>query len=77
MDSEIGPSWRMIAAWSGRGRLLAEGIYPGGQSENPASPWYTDLVADWWSGTYLPMPAAGAPAASTRSGGAIRWELRP
>ena len=77
MDSEIGPSWRMIAAWSGHGRLLAEGVYPGGQSENPASPWYTDLVGDWWSGIYLPMPAAGAPAASTRSAGSIRWELRP
>jgi penicillin amidase len=77
MDSEIGPSWRMIAAWSRGGQLFAEGIYPGGQSENPASPLYTDLVADWWSGNYLPMPAAGAPAASTRSAGSIRWELRP
>lgn len=77
MDSEIGPSWRMIAAWSRGGRLLAEGIYPGGQSENPASPWYADLVGDWWSGKYLPMPAAGASAASVGPGGAVVWELRP
>ena len=77
MDSEIGPSWRMIAAWSRGGRLLAKGIYPGGQSENPASPWYADLVGGWWSGNYLPMPAAGAYPASERSFGAIRWELRP
>ena len=77
MDSEIGPSWRMIAAWSRGGQLVAEGIYPGGQSENPASPWYTDLVADWWSGSYLPMPSAAAPTASTGPPGSVRWELRP
>jgi len=77
MDSEIGPSWRMIADWSRGGQLTAEGIYPGGQSENPASPWYSDLVAGWWSGNYLPMPTAAAPAASTGPPGSIRWELRP
>ena len=37
----------------------AEGVYPGGQSENPASPWYEDQVADWWDGRYRPMPPAG------------------
>jgi penicillin amidase len=77
MDSEIGPSWRMIAAWSGSSLPIAEGVYPGGQSENPASPWYTDLVGDWWSGNYLPMPAAGAAAAPPRIAGTIDWELRP
>ena len=67
-----GPRWRMIVRWAGRGRAVAEGIYPGGQSENPASPWYQNLVADWWDGKYLPMPSAGAAAA-----GSVRWELRP
>ncbi len=67
-----GPSWRMIVSWTGRGRIAAEGIYPGGQSENPASPWYANLVADWWNGQYLPMPSAGGSVA-----GAIRWTLRP
>ena len=66
-----GPSWRMIAAWTGPGAGTAEGIYPGGQSENPASPWYEDQVADWWNGRYLPMPPAGSAA------GVIRWTLRP
>ena len=64
----------MIASWTSSGRIAAEGIYPGGQSENPASPWYENLIADWWNGRYLPMPAAG------RSGsvpGAIRWTLLP
>jgi penicillin G amidase len=66
-----GPSWRMIAAWTGVGSGTAEGIYPGGQSENPASPWYEDQVADWWNGRYLPMPPAGS------SAGVIRWTLQP
>ncbi len=66
-----GPSWRMIAAWTGPGSGTAEGIYPGGQSENPASPWYEDQVADWWNGRYLPMPPAGS------SPGVIRWALQP
>ncbi|HUD39052.1 MAG TPA: penicillin acylase family protein [Streptosporangiaceae bacterium] len=74
-DSTSGPSWRMIVRWQGsggRGRATAVGIYPGGQSENPASPWYENLVPDWWDDTYLPLPAAGASPA-----GALRWELVP
>jgi penicillin G amidase len=70
--SRSGPSWRMIVQWTGRGRYTAEGIYPGGQSENPASPWYEDQVADWWNLRYLPMPSA---AGTTR--GVIRWKLVP
>ena len=66
-----GPSWRMIVAWTAPGSGTAEGIYPGGQSENPASPWYEDQVADWWNGRYLPMPPPGS------SPGVIRWTLRP
>jgi penicillin amidase len=56
---------RVGAAW-------AEGIYPGGQSENPGSPWYADLTSQWLNGGYLVMPAAGAEAA-----GRIRWVLFP
>ncbi len=67
--------WRMIVwlpAAGGHQGIEAEGIYPGGQSENPASPWYDNLIARWGGGGYLPMPAAGATAS-----GRIRWELRP
>jgi penicillin amidase len=72
MVSTGGPSWRMIVHWTGAGPVVAEGIYPGGQSENPTSPWYANLVADWWDGKYLPMPPAGG-----QPRGPIRWELRP
>jgi len=48
----------MIVDWTGHGSATAEGIYPGGQSEDPASPWYSDQMADWWNGRYLPVPLA-------------------
>ncbi len=70
--SRSGPSWRMIVQWTGRGRYTAEGIYPGGQSENPASPWYEDQVADWWNLRYLPMPSA-----TGTTPGPISWVLSP
>jgi penicillin amidase len=72
LESHAGPSWRMIVAWTGRGSAVAEGVYPGGQSENPASGWYSDQMADWWDGRYLPMPPAAGYAA-----GPIRWRLSP
>ena len=70
--STAGPSWRMIVRWNAPGQPVAEGIYPGGQSENPASPWYSDLVSDWRAGRYLPMPSVNGSSA-----GPVRWSLRP
>ena len=71
MQATAGPSWRMIVHWTSGGSAAGEGIYPGGQSENPASGWYENLMADWWAGRYLPMPVAGSDSGSTR------WVLRP
>jgi penicillin amidase len=31
------------------------GVYPGGQSENPASNLYSNYVSIWISGNYLPL----------------------
>ncbi len=70
--SHQGPSWRMIVAWAGHGSATGRGVYPGGQSENPASPWYEDQMNDWWDGRYLPMPPVGGYAA-----GPVVWSLRP
>jgi penicillin amidase len=80
--SHQGPSWRMIVAWAGHGTATGEGVYPGGQSENPASPWYEDQMADWWNGRYLAMPPAGGnPAGGNPAGGnpagQVSWSLRP
>ena len=52
------PSWRMIVT-PVRRRGQRRGVYPGGQSENPASPWYDNLVPLWWDGQYLPVPVPG------------------
>jgi penicillin amidase len=70
--SHEGPSWRMIVAWTGPSAAAGQGVYPGGQSENPASPWYSDQMEGWWDGRYLPMP----PAAGFRTG-PIVWSLQP
>ncbi|NIG54861.1 penicillin acylase family protein [Chitinophaga sp. Cy-1792] len=45
-----GPSWRMIVQLTGK--TEAYGIYPGGQSGNPGSPYYDNTVADWVAGKY-------------------------
>jgi penicillin amidase len=47
------------------GGVSAEGVYPGGQSENPASPWYANLIPLWWDGKYLPVPVPGSTAGPT------------
>ena len=76
LTSQVGPSWRMIVAWAGNGSVAAQDSLPGGQSENPGSPWYADQIRGFWDGSYLPM-AAAAPAGPAATPGLINWELRP
>lgn len=45
-----GPSWKMIVQMSAK--TEAYGIYPGGQSGNPGSPFYDNAVQDWVQGKY-------------------------
>jgi penicillin amidase len=78
MTASTGPSWRMVATLSAPsgggasgGGVSAEGVYPGGQSENPASPWYDNLVSLWWDGQYLPVPEPGSAGFT----GGVRWAL--
>jgi penicillin amidase len=68
MTATAGPSWRMVATLGASG-VSAEGVYPGGQSENPASPWYANLIPLWWDGQYLPVPAPGS------VGDDVKWTL--
>lgn len=67
--STHGPSWRMVVDW---GAASFNGIYPGGQSENPASSWYTNRVTTWWDGRYGPMLDSTHAAAAPR---AVTWSL--
>lgn len=48
-----GPSWRMIVDF-GPGRK-AYGVYPGGQSGNPGSPFYDNMVDTWAKGEYYEL----------------------
>jgi penicillin amidase len=67
--SSHGPSWRIIVDW---GIGQAEGTYPGGQDENPSSPWYENQISYWWNGQYYPM--INGVTARTRPG-SVTWIL--
>ncbi|MEM9847124.1 MAG: penicillin acylase family protein [Bacteroidota bacterium] len=45
-----GPSWRMVVSMGEE--IEAYGIYPGGQSGNPASPYYENMIDKWVEGEY-------------------------
>lgn len=47
-DGTYGASWRMVVELAPE--IRAWSIYPGGQSGNPASPWYDDRVERWAEG---------------------------
>lgn len=48
-----GPSWRMIVELSDK--IHALGVYPGGQSGNPGSPYYDNMVNTWAKGEYYEL----------------------
>jgi penicillin amidase len=55
-----GASWRMIVDFA---RVAdSVGVYPGGQSESPASTHYADQMGIWGTGRYLPLNIVGDPA---------------
>jgi penicillin amidase len=52
-DVTGGASWRMVIDLSNVGHSF--GMYPGGESEDPASPHYDDQMKPWAEGRYLPL----------------------
>lgn len=48
--NNAGPSWRMIVEMTDH--PTAYGIYPGGQSGNPGSKYYDNMVPKWSNGEY-------------------------
>src|SRR5690625_1495545 len=48
-----GPSWRMVVELSPQTK--GYGIYPGGQSGNPGSPYYDHMIEDWSDGKLYPL----------------------
>lgn len=49
-----GPSWRMIVSLEKSG-VKTWATYPGGQSGNPGSPHYSDLLGRWVNDQYYPL----------------------
>jgi penicillin G amidase len=76
MNGSHGPSWRMIVDMSG-GKTQAIGVYPGGQSGNPGSHYYENMVDAWVGGQYYDLPlwlaATEVPAEKIK----FRQSLRP
>jgi penicillin amidase len=54
MKQNHGPSWRMIVEM-GKDNIRAFGVYPGGQSGNPGSPYYASFLDTWAKGEYFPL----------------------
>ncbi|MCB9343676.1 MAG: penicillin acylase family protein [Lewinellaceae bacterium] len=48
-----GPSWRMIVDLAGETKAV--GVFPGGQSGNPGSKWYDNMVESWANGEYYDL----------------------
>jgi len=52
-SSTAGQSWKMIVELGEKPNIKA--VYPGGQSGNPGSPYYDNMVETWASGNYYDM----------------------
>lgn len=53
LQARPGPSWRMVVALGPE--IEAYGIYPGGQSENPGSYYYKNMIDKWAKGDYYSL----------------------
>lgn len=59
VDKSHGPSWRMIVEMGDS--IRAVGVYPGGQSGNPGSPFYDNLLEAWAEGKYFDLQLLRSP----------------
>ncbi|KAA3627157.1 MAG: hypothetical protein DWQ02_19965 [Bacteroidetes bacterium] len=50
VQDDFGPSWRMIVQLGEKPR--AWGVFPGGQSGNPGSKYYDNMILQWAQGQY-------------------------
>ena len=53
LSERHGPSWRMVVEMGDP--IRAYGVYPGGQSGNPGSPYFDDFTEKWMNGEYYPL----------------------
>ncbi|MCB0618917.1 MAG: penicillin acylase family protein, partial [Saprospiraceae bacterium] len=55
-----GPSWRMIVEMGPE--IKAYGVFPGGQSGNPGSPFYDNMLDEWEEGKYFELQFMASPS---------------
>jgi penicillin G amidase len=55
MQKNFGPSWRMIVKYGAQ--LEAYGVFPGGQSGNPLSKFYSNNIEKWAKNEYYTLSA--------------------
>lgn len=65
-----GPSWRMIVQLTSK--TEAYGVYPGGQSGNPGSPYYDNFIDSWAAGKYYPLWVMAPDETSDRR---VKWVM--
>jgi penicillin amidase len=65
-----GPSWRMIVELTPK--TTAYGIYPGGQSGNPGSPYYDSFIDSWAAGKYYPLWVMGKEDVNDKK---VKWKM--
>lgn len=53
IKKNFGPSWRMVVELGDE--INAYGVYPGGQSGNPGSPFYDNMIELWVNGEYYKL----------------------
>ncbi len=53
-STKWGPSWRMIVDFT-NGKPQCYGLYPGGQSGNPATKGFTEFIDKWAKGEYYKL----------------------
>lgn len=53
IKKNFGPSWRMVVELGDE--ITAYGVYPGGQSGNPGSPFYDNMLDHWVKGKYYKL----------------------
>ncbi len=56
-----GPSWRMVVSLE-KPMVKAWGVYPGGQSGNPGSPFYNNMLSAWSKGEYFTFQFTSDPS---------------
>ena len=61
-----GPSWRMVVSLEKTG-VKAWGVYPGGQSGNPGSRFYDNMLPVWANGKYFQLQFSSNPEAYSKT----------